>query len=487
MPKSKSFYIIDGHAHIYRAYFAPFRDLSSPSGEPTKATYVFTQMLLNLIEQRKPDYLAMVIDAGDETVFRKEIYPEYKATRASRPDDFLPQEQRILQIVRDAGVPIFEKAGYEADDLIATMARQLCEEDYEVFLVSKDKDLRQILTPCVHMYDPAVDEVIDEKKMEEKVGYSPREAVEVQTLMGDAIDNVPGIPGVGEKTAAKLIKKYGSANAVLKHLDELTPKMRENFEKFGDRLPIARRLVTLKTDVDFDWNPQNCKFTGLNDDALKKHLRECGFTSLLKRMGDDDAGVKPQAPRRAKYQPFEQGLFGPMGGDESAKPRAEGDGPPPQTCDDCSYECVDTDEKFEIFIDLLRQQKRFAFDTETVSLGSMSHPLVGMSFSWKEGIGYYVPVRGPAGCKLADCERVMRDLRPILEDPAVKKVGHNIKYDLQVMRQAGVHVRGVAMDSMIAAFLIDAGRLRYGIDQLALELLNFRKIETTELIGKGKG
>src|SRR5688572_18752713 len=263
---AKSFYIIDGHAHIYRAYFAPFRDLNSPvTGEPTKATYVFTQMLLNLIDQRKPDYLAMVIDSGDESVFRKEIYPEYKATRSSRPDDFFPQEKRILEIVKDAGVPIFAKPGYEADDLIATMARELCEHDFEVYLVSKDKDLRQILTPCVHMYDVQANEVIDERRLEEKVGYTPREAVEVQTLMGDAIDNVPGIPGVGEKTAAKLIKKYGSADAILEHLDELTPKMRENFEKHGSNLAMARRLVTLKNDVDFEFTLEECRFEGLNN------------------------------------------------------------------------------------------------------------------------------------------------------------------------------------------------------------------------------
>jgi DNA polymerase-1 len=174
----------------------------------------------------------MVIDSGDETVFRKEFFPQYKANREPPPDDFHPQEQRILQIVKDAGIPIFAKPGFEADDLIATMARDLCEHDFEVFLVSKDKDLRQILTPCVHMYDVQANEVIDEKRLEEEVGYTPREAVEVQTLMGDAIDNVPGIPGVGEKTAAKLIKKYGTAEAILQHLDELTPKMRENFEKF---------------------------------------------------------------------------------------------------------------------------------------------------------------------------------------------------------------------------------------------------------------
>jgi len=155
---AKSFYIIDGHAQIYRAYFAPFRDLTSRSGEPTKATFVFTQMLLNLIEQRKPDYLAMVIDTGDETVFRKDIYPEYKANRQARPEDFFPQEQRILRIVRDAGIPIFAKPGFEADDLIATMARRLEDRGFQTFLVSKDKDLRQILDESISMYDVQSDE-----------------------------------------------------------------------------------------------------------------------------------------------------------------------------------------------------------------------------------------------------------------------------------------------------------------------------------------
>src|SRR3954464_13511283 len=244
----KSFYIIDGHAQIYRAYFAPFRDLSSPTGEPTKATYVFVQMLLNLIQQRTPDYLCMVIDSGDETVFRREFYPEYKANRKDKPADLAPQEARILQIVRDAGIPIFVKPGFEADDLIATMARRLCESDFEIFMVSKDKDLRQILSPCTHMYDVQADEVIDEAKLEEKCGFTPAEAIEVQTLMGDSTDNVPGIPGVGEKTAVKLVKKYGSADEILKHLEELTRKMRENFEKHARRMPTTRKLVTLKAD-----------------------------------------------------------------------------------------------------------------------------------------------------------------------------------------------------------------------------------------------
>src|SRR3954469_19610141 len=157
----KSFYIIDGHAQIFRAFYAPFRELSSATGEPTKATYVFTQMLLNLLDQRKPDYLAMVIDSGDEYVFRKEIFADYKANRTSPPDDFAPQETRILEIVRDAGIPIFAKTGYEADDLIATMAKRLCDQDYDIYIVTKDKDLRQIINDCTLMYDVQGDEVID--------------------------------------------------------------------------------------------------------------------------------------------------------------------------------------------------------------------------------------------------------------------------------------------------------------------------------------
>ncbi|HEY1628227.1 MAG TPA: DNA polymerase I [Tepidisphaeraceae bacterium] len=477
MPKSKSFYIIDGHAQIYRAFFAPFRDLTSPSGEPTKATFVFTQMLLNLIQQRKPDYLAMVIDSGDASVFRKQIYPQYKANRTEPPGDFFPQEQRILQIVRDAGVPIFAKPTFEADDLIATIAKKLCDEDYEIFLVSKDKDLRQILSDCTHMYDPQSDEVIDVKKMEEKVGYSPAEAIEVQTLMGDAIDNVPGIPGVGEKTAAKLIKKYGSAEAILEHLDELTPKLRENFEKHRENLPMARKLVTLSCDVDFDFDAARCKFEGVNETGLRKHLEELGFRNLLARLDGAETKKIKAAP---KYQPFGETLFpDPAAAATPTTPGAE-------THADCKYSLVDSEEKFADFLKQLKQQKIFAFDTETTAASPMQAQLVGMSFAWEKGCGYYIPVLGPVGCEHLECDRVLKDLKPILEDSAIKKVGHNLKYDLIVMRQAGVSVRGVLLDTMIAAFLIDAARMQYGIDRLSLELLNFHKIATEELIGKGK-
>ena len=478
---AKSFYIIDGHAHIYRAYFAPFRELTSSTGEPTKATFVFTQMLLNLVSQRKPDYLCMVIDSGDETVFRKEIFSEYKANRKERPEDFLPQEQRILQIVRDAGVPIFAKPGYEADDLIATISKRLCDQDYEIFVVSKDKDLRQIINDCTKLYDVQGDEVMDLKGLEEKCGYTPAEAIEIQTLIGDNIDNVPGIPGVGEKTALKLVKKYGSADEVLKHLDELTPKMRENFEKFADRLAIARKLVTLKDDVEFDFDPDACRFTGLNSTGMRSHLQLLGFTSLLKRLpeGDEASEVRKTAP--SPLGRFEENLFGAMPGTGEPPTMAE-----PATGAGCRYTLVQTQEQFDQFLAELKRQKRFAFDTETDRLGAVSAKLVGMSFSWEHGTGWYVPVCGPTGAEYLPCERTLPALKSILEDAKIKKVGHNLKYDILVMRQAGVEVRGVECDSMIAAFLLDASRMQFGIDRLALDLLNFKKVPTTDLIGKGK-
>lgn len=504
----KSFYIIDGHAQIFRAYYAPFRDLTSPTGEPTRATFVFTQMLMNLVAQRKPDYLCMVIDSSDETVFRKDIYAEYKANRKAPPDDFAPQAERILQIVRDAGVPLFVKPGFEADDLIATFARRLRDQDFEVFAVSKDKDLRQILSDCTKMYDVQGDEVLDVKKLQEKYGYTPTEAIEIQTLIGDSTDNVPGIPGVGEKTAVKLVKKYGSADAVLQHLDELTPKMRENFEKFGGLMPLARSLVTLKDDVEIEFDPQACRFTGLNTDSLRQYAKMLGFTSLLNRLPPPEKKETPapgpwkgpiaqasppknsaQAPStnpgQAPQSPliFQDSLFA-VPGDQSSPPVPVDDGY--ATSINCKYTLVQTDQQFADFLAELKKQQKFAFDTETDALGAMSSNLVGMSFSWEPEVGYYVPVGGPPGSQVLACDATLAALKPILEDPQIAKIGHNIKYDILVMRSAGVEVRGVVLDSMVGAWLVDSSRLQYGIDRLALDLLNFKKIPTTDLIGKGK-
>ncbi len=477
----KRFFIIDGHAHIFRAYFAPFRDLTSPTGEPTKATYVFTQMLMNLVENAKPDYLAMVIDHGDETVFRKDIYPEYKANRQPVPDDFHPQEARILQIVKDAGVPLFELPGYEADDLIATMADKLGDKGFEVFIVSKDKDLRQLLTESIHMFDAQTNEVIDIPKMIAKVGYGPERSLDVQTLMGDAIDNVPGIPGVGEKTAVKLLEQYGSIPGILENIDKLTPKMKENFINHKDKLELSRKLVTLHKDVKFDWSIEGCEFKGFNLDGLKKHLVELNFRGLLGKL-PADAPVKTEAPK-PKVQNTGGGLFDFLTESTAATPTTF---PDRETSRRDQYTLINTSEVFDAFLNELKQQKSFAFDTETDNLSVADAKVVGMSFSWKSGTGWYLPLLAPAGAEILDWKKVIDALKPILENPKIGKVGHNIKYDILAMINAGVRIRGVTMDTMIASFLVDASRMTYGIDRLALDLLNFKKIPTSDLLGTGK-
>ncbi|HYE16857.1 MAG TPA: DNA polymerase I, partial [Tepidisphaeraceae bacterium] len=329
--------------------------------------------------------------------------------------------------------------------------------------------------------------------IEAKHGYRPDQAIEIQTLMGDTTDNVPGIPGVGEKTAVKLIQQYGTAENILAHVGELKGKIKESFEKNADRIPVARQLVTLKTDVDFDFDAEACKFTGLNIEGLRKHLAECGFTSLLRKYAphnaDENGNARPApttsgppvaAPVKAQSG-FNETLF-----DMRPAPKAAPTDAGVATSEVHIYTLVNTPDALAEFVADLKKQKRFAFDTETDSLEAVTANLVGISVSWAPNTGYYLPVRCPADEKALDCDATIAAMKPFLEDPQYAKVGHNLKYDMLVMRRYGVRLRGIEIDSMIAAFLADASRLQYGIDALALSVLNFKKVATVELLGKGK-
>jgi DNA polymerase-1 len=462
-----TFYLIDGHAQIFRAYFAPFRDLTSPTGEPVKATFVFTQMLVNLAELRKPDYLAVVIDHGDETVFRRDIDPDYKAHRPPPPADFHPQEARILEIVRDSGVPLYEVPRFEADDILATFAMKL-KDRFDVYLVSKDKDLRQVLGPGVYMYDVQSDKVTDAERMRSKLGYGPERAIDVQTLIGDSTDNVPGVPGVGEKTAVQLLNDFGSIDAIYAGLEKLKSKKKlvENLLAFREKLPTTRALVTLRTDVPIEPDLEACRFTGFSP-KVAEHLRALGFRSLVARL----EGAQPRPAEPTSSQPIQTSLF---------------DRPTTQASSDVRYTIIDTADAFDAFLAELSRQTRFAFDTETTSANPNQAALVGLSFAWREGEGHYIALRGPLGSRTLDESLVLSRLRPILEDASIEKVGQNIKYDLIVMRCAGVALRGVVSDTMLASFILDASQNGYGIDALAMRHLNFRKIATNEVIGSGK-
>ncbi len=487
----KTLYLIDGHAQIYRCYYGPFGNLSAPGGEPTKATYGFVQMLLSLIKNKKPDYLAMVLDSAEAEVFRVQISADYKAHRPPMPEDLPPQIKRIVQILNEAGVAVLVKPGYEADDIIATYVERLKGDDVQIYMVSKDKDLDQLLSEKVCMYDVGKDMVWSPKELLAEKGYTPDKAVEVQSLSGDSVDNVEGIPGVGPKTAARLIIKYGSAEEVVKHADEQTPKLRENLVKYGERIKTTRQLVTLHRDVPIEVDLEKLAFRGLRRERIEPLFRELGFERLLRQL---EAAPLPKMPASLfEDEEAPAGAALPLAGREEVQGEARAASAPMGDLfshlevrhTSGKYQLIDTGEKFEEFFRTLAGVKEFSFDTETTSLSPVDADLVGMSFSWQSGEGYYIPVRSTAGQVLPE-RMVLEKLRPILEDPMIRKVGQNLKYDMTVLRMAGVKLKGVAFDTMVASFLADAERPSHGLDRLAREILGYQTIPITDLIGKGR-
>ncbi|NOT01308.1 MAG: DNA polymerase I [Phycisphaerales bacterium] len=499
---ARSVYLLDGHYQIYRAYFAPFAPLTSPSGEPTKAVHVFCATLFNLIRNRRPDYLAMVMDTSDETVFRRDIDPNYKANRDPPPDDFGPQRDRIVSIVQAMNVPILRVPRFEADDIMATIARRLANEPVDVYLVSVDKDLEQLITDRVRMYDVAKDLVVDAAGVLERKGYTPSQAVEIQSLVGDNVDNIPGIHGVGIKTAAKLIAQYGTARAVIEHAGELTPKMQERVRAFADQLIVTRQLVTLRDDVPVDIELDAMRFNGVPVDRLRPIFNELGFNRLrdqLESFGASEvspAGNRPGSPaptavktasanRRPKPT---AGLFDDE--PDTTDPAVPAPGPSPSSrpapdTSDNDYQLIDTPDKLKSLATQLAKQKRFAFDTETTGLNAMADALVGISVSWAPHTGSYIPIRAAMGDTLP-LESVVKLLKPIFENPAIRKTGHNVKFDMLVLRQHGIDVRGVFFDPMIAAFLVEPLRSSHGLKALARDVTGAEMTTIQELIGRGK-
>ena len=476
---AKQLYVIDGHWQIYRAYYARLqgpsdtaaaaapRELTSPAGEPTRATHVFCTWLLKLIAERKPDYLVIAGDSPREALKRTQLYPEYKAQREAPPEDLPVQRERIFQIVRAMGIPLLARDGAEADDIMATIVRRLAGADLHVVMVSRDKDLEQLLGENVTLYDPVKDEMIGPAGLTEQKGYPPEKATEVQALCGDKVDNIPGVPGVGPKKAVQLIAKYGSARAVVEHADELTPKLAENVRKHADDVALARQLVTLDGDVEIELKLSDLAFRGVNAGAVRPIFRELGFRRLLGRL-EDLGGGAATVP------------------EEAAAPAAEAPGEGVTTAADFDYQCIDTPQALEALVKQLRGVTRLAVDTETTSTQPMWAELVGISLAWQPGRGVYLPLAGPLGAVTLDLRMVGEKLGPILADPKIEKIGQNLKYDLIVLGRAGFTLAGTMFDTMLAAYVLQADRSSFALTSLAAEMLNHRCIPIEDIIGTGR-
>ncbi len=455
--------LIDGSGFIFRAFHG-LPPLTRPDGTPVNAVLGFTNMLWKVLRDSEASYFAVIFDTARKT-FRSDIYPEYKAHRPPPPDELIPQFDLVREATRAFNVPSLELRGYEADDLIATYTRRAREAGMRVTIVSSDKDLMQLVVDHqVVLLDHFKNREIGADGVREKFGVGPDKVIDVQALAGDSSDNVPGVPGIGVKTAAELISKYGDLDTLLARAEEIKqPKRRQNLLDFADQARISRQLVTLDQDVPNLEPLENLGRRDVEPDALMAFLKEQGFTAAIARIGSQ---------------------LGVEGGTAEQKPA------PPAESD---YSLVQSIDALETWIARAREVGTVAFDTETTSLDAGRADLVGFSFSIRAGEACYVPLAHRAPDLLADADTMMQipladalaALKPLLEDPAVLKIGQNIKYDMRIMARHGLAIAPID-DSMLLSYVLDGGLHGHGMDELSKLHLDHAPIPFKEVAGTGK-
>ena len=525
---SRTLYLIDGHAQIFRAFFAIRSPMNSPvTGEPTNASFAFTAMLLKLFSVNKPTHAVMVIDAAGKKNFREELYPQYKAQRPPTPPDLIAQQERIFEITRLFGMPVLGRPGDEADDIIACLTQRVLSDpalsDVNIRIVTKDKDLEQLLSDRVTMFDIHTDTTIDAAWLLANKGITPGQVVDVLALTGDTVDNVPGVAGVGPKTAAQLVQEFGSVENVLKSLDKITGKKRENLEKAREILPLSKTLVTLKRELDLPpFSLDDAKLAPPDAAALTRVFTDLGFrrhvADLNKLVGIDTppeavapksappaasttsptpaplAAPTPVKPRAKKAAPADDGaggLFDQRSDDASQttayqNAAAESDATAARVLSDsavtsgCDYRAVTTLDDLQRIERIIRQHPILAVDTETTALGH-DGLLCGISLSWQPNAGVYIPVRSPDPSSHLTLNLVRQVLGPLLQDASIAKTGHNLKFDYQALQRSGITLNGIVFDTMIASYLLNLPG--HGIDHLSLSLLGVTMVDIAALIG----
>ncbi len=480
---AKSLFIIDGHAHIYAAYYAQMRPLTSPTGEPTKATYIFTTAILGLIERQKPDMLVVAMDCKGKS-FRSDMYAEYKAHRQPMPEDMPAQIRRIEEILAAMRIPILRIEGFEADDVIGTLATKASRQGIDCRICSKDKDMLQLLDEHVALYDIKSGQTTTPQTLMDEQGLRPEQFIDVLALQGDASDNIPGVADVGPKTAITWIQKYGSIDNLLAHADEIAGKRGENLRNSKEILDLSRKLVVIDREAPVEIDEAEFAVKEPDKQALGKVFSELDFTRLIGSMGLTRVWTAPPAEQgRAKGQ---GDLFSSKPSEESTATSAVSTGLQSAATTDKKYICVDTADALEKLATELKKQKRIAVDTETDSIDPMRADLVGMSFSWRAKLGYYLPIKAPLGQTHLELSQVKKIIGPILADEKIQKVGQNIKYDLLVLGNAGMPVAGVVFDTMVASYCLSADRMSHSMDAMARDYLGYETITLASLIGKGK-
>jgi DNA polymerase I len=421
--ESPMLYLIDGSAYIYRAFHA-VRGLVNSKGMPTNAVFGFTRMLIKLIQERRPQYMAMFFDAKGPT-FRHAMYSQYKANRPPMPDELVSQLPWIKKVTDAFRLPIVEVPGYEADDLIGTCARLAESAGHAVVMVTGDKDFVQLVTDRTSIWDPMKDRIIDMATVGAEYNLAPAQIIDMMGLSGDTADNVPGVPGIGPKTALSLIQQFGSMDALYERIDELTrKKQRENLTSHKEQAFLSRRLVTIDTHAPVEFDPDVFKSVPPDEAALGRLFQELEFRQLQQEFQQS----KPEKP--------------------------------------VAYEPILTTAALDALVDRLQNCPRFAVDTETTSQNPMEAVLVGISIAMEPGEAFYIPVghRYVGAPEQLPRKDVLDRLRPVFQNQGVSKIGQNIKYDWTVFRRHGVDLQGVGFDTMLASYLLNPSKRAHNLD-----------------------
>ncbi len=472
-------YIIDTHAEIFRAYYAIRSGLtSSITGEATHAVFGFTGTLIRILTQLQAKYVVAAIDTPGGT-FRNELYSEYKANRSPAPDDLVTQIHRILEMLEAFGILTLGRPELEADDIIASVTEAILKDqeacDIDVSIISKDKDLEQLLIgDRVTMLDLHNDKIIDERSLLETKGIKPSEVVDVLALMGDTSDNVPGVEKIGLKTAAQLIQQYGSIEGIFDNIDEIKGKRRENLEKARSQLDLSRELVTLKRDAPLDFSIEKARVKPIDLQKILPLLQELElkrYEQVVRELAGGDPTFAAPTPTTRKERVAEL----------AQKTDAILDKGDYDTAETGDYSAIVTLDQLKYLVKTLSEtQEIISFDTETDGL-EREAMLCGLSFSWKPKQGVYVPVRSPHPEDHLDTDTVLSALKPILEDPALPKCGHNLKFDAGILIRNGIKLQGAAFDTLLASQLVDARTPSHNLDTLALLHLEHKMISFQEL------
>jgi DNA polymerase I len=449
MAKTPRLFLVDGSALAYRSYFAFIRNpLINSKGENTSAVFGYTRTLLDLLAQEKPDYMAVAFDTPEPT-FRHDRFADYKATRQRMPDEMSAQLPRLKEVTDALGIILIELAGFEADDVMGTLTKQAERQGLETYLVTADKDLMQLVSPRVKIYGLRrvgnQQEILDPAGVQEKFGVPPERVIDVLALMGDSSDNIPGVRGIGEKTAVKLIQDYGDLETVLAKVDDIKPKgVAEKIRANIDMARLSQELATIHTDVPLPYSPTQLAPRPRDSARLTALFQDLEFGSLVRQVA-----VHAQADHQG-------------------------------------YHLVRSRAEFDRICQTLQTLERFAIDTETTDLNPLNAELVCVSVAWMPGEAHCVPMQFPEDPQPDDAAYVLNALKPILENPAVLKCGQNIKYDMIVLSRHGIELQGVEFDTMVASYVVNPSGRQHNLDALALEYLRIKKIPITDLIGTGK-